>query len=171
MARLLLVFSCCYIVTFGVFAATAAAETVRLAIQKTGTVAWEIGERRPADSYTPPSSNVGLAMVHPTHGFVHWRILHDWVESTARARGGAWDGCRMVVRIYDVSCIEFTGFNAHRFQDHHLHGLTGQMFFNLPSPGTWQLAEVGFVLRSGEFISAARSPVVPFALEAPSTIA
>ena len=31
--------------------------------------------------------------------------------------------------------------------------LCGQLFFHLPKPGTWQLAEVGFLLRNGEFMS------------------
>ena len=79
-----------------------------------------------------------------------------------------WDGSRPILRVYDVSCIHFTGLNAHRIQDHHLSGIAGEMFINLPSPGTWQLGEVGFLLRNGEFIPAARSPVVPFGLEAPS---
>jgi glycosyltransferase involved in cell wall biosynthesis len=74
----------------------------------------------------------------------------------------------MVLRLYDVSYIQFNGFNAHRIQDLHLSGLTGQLFFGLPGPGTWQLAEVGFLLRTGDFIAAARSPVVAFALETPS---
>jgi glycogen(starch) synthase len=107
-------------------------------------------------------------MVFPTQGFAYWRILHDWVEQTRHRKGGGWDGCRMVLRLYDVSCIDFNGFNAHRIQDEPIHSLTGQRFFRLPSPGTWQLAEVGFVMRNGEFIAAARSPVVPFGSDHPS---
>lgn len=130
--------------------------------------AWTIGERRPADRWTPPTSQVGLAMVHPTQGFAYWRILPSWVEETARGRGSAWDGSRPVLRLYDVTCIEFNGFNAHRIQDENLWSLTGHLFFNLPASGTWQLAEAGFLLRNGEFLSACRSLAVPFALDGPS---
>jgi glycosyltransferase involved in cell wall biosynthesis len=132
-------------------------------------VAWEIGQGRPADSYTPPAPHVGLAMVSPAEGFAHWRILHEWVDQTARRKGGAWHHCRPVLRLYDVSHIIFNGFNAHRLQDHTLPRLEGQLFFRLPRPGTWQLAEVGFLLRNGEFIPAARSPAVPFAPDAASS--
>ncbi len=132
-------------------------------------VAWEIGEKRPAEAYVPPASHVGLAMVSPNQGFAHWRILPAWVDATSRARGGAWHNCRLVLRVYDVSYIEFNGFNAHRIQDHGLPGLCGQLFFKLPRPGTCQLAEVGFLLRSGEFVPAARSPVVSFAADSPSS--
>jgi glycogen(starch) synthase len=131
-------------------------------------VAWEIGEKRPADWYAPPAAHIGLAAVSPGEGFAHWRILHEWVERTARQRGGAWHNCRLVLRLYDVSYIQFNGFNAHRIHDHGLPALCGEMAFALPRPGTWQLAEVGFLLRSGEFIPAARSQAVPFPRCAPS---
>jgi glycosyltransferase involved in cell wall biosynthesis len=131
-------------------------------------VAWEIGEKRPGDHWQATANHVGLGMVHPTHGFAYWRILPAWMHDIARQRGGAWDGSRPVLRLYDVSYITFTGFNANRIQDEHLPDLFGQRFFNLPNPGTWQLAEVGFLLRNGEFIPAARSPVVPFAPDSPS---
>ncbi len=125
--------------------------------------AWEIGERRPADAYAPADNHVGLAAVTPNQGFAHWRICQDWVDETARKRGGAWHNCRLVLRLYDVSCILFTGFNAHRVQDESLPSLCGQRFFHVPRTGTSQLAEVGFVLRNGEFIPAARSHTVQFA--------
>ena len=131
--------------------------------------AWEIGEQRATDAYHPAGNHVGLAMVAPGQGFAHWRILPDWVERTAWHKGNAWQHCRLVLRLYDVSCIEFNGFNAHRIVDHTLPGVCGQQFFKLPRPGTWELGEVGFLLRSGEFVPAARSQVVPFAPDAPSS--
>jgi glycosyltransferase involved in cell wall biosynthesis len=131
-------------------------------------IAWEIGERRPAEAYTPPESHVGLAMVQPGQAFAYYRILHEWVEQTEKSRNGDWDGSRPVLRLYDVSFIEFDGFNAHRLLDVTLSGLAGEMFVTLPSAGTWQIAEVGFLLRNGEFLPAARSPVVPFAPDGPS---
>jgi glycosyltransferase involved in cell wall biosynthesis len=126
-------------------------------------IAWEIGEARPADAYVPTDSHVGLVAVSPRQGFAHWRICPKWVEETACQRGGAWHHCRLVLRLYDVSCIHFNGFNAHRIQDETLPSLCGQRFFHLPRAGTSQIAEVGFVLRSGEFIPAARSHHVQFA--------
>ncbi len=125
--------------------------------------AWEIGEENPAQAYVPGDNHVGLAAVAPNQGFAHWRIRQEWVDETARKRGGAWHNCRLVLRLYDVSYIEFTGFNAHRIQDEPLSNLCGQRFFHLPRPGTTQIGEVGFVLRSGEFIPASRSQAVPFA--------
>jgi glycosyltransferase involved in cell wall biosynthesis len=126
-------------------------------------VAWQVGERHPADAYQPPANHVGLGMVAPAEGFAHWRIRPDWVEEARRRKGHAWQHCRLVLRLYDVTCIVFNGFNAHRVQDHDLPALEGQLLFRLPRGGTWQLGEVGFLLRGGEFVPAARSRAVPFA--------
>jgi glycogen(starch) synthase len=129
-------------------------------------VAWAIGERHPAATYAPAEAHVGLGPVSPAEGFAHWRIPHEWVERTAARKGGAWHHCRPVLRLYDVSYIQFNGFNAHRIQDHTLPSLCGELFYRLPRPGTWQLGEVGFLLRDGEFIPAARSQATPFPADA-----
>ena len=112
---------------------------------------------RPTPS-SPPANHVGLAMVAPGQGFAHWRMLPDWVEQTARSRGDAWHDCRLVLRLYDVSCIDFNGFNAHRIQDHAAAGAcAGRCSSSCPgrAPGSWR--EVGFLLRNGEFV--ARGPL------------
>ncbi len=130
--------------------------------------AWDVGERKPADTFAPTVSHVGLAMVCPGRGFAHWRILTDWIRRTEQQQGGAWHDCRMILRLYDVSFLEFNGLNAHCIQDHVLPAANGRMFFDLPHGGTSQLAEVGFLLRSGEFLPAARSQVTAFASGCPS---
>jgi glycosyltransferase involved in cell wall biosynthesis len=130
--------------------------------------AWEIGERRPADGYRPTENHVALGMVTPAQGFAQWRIRQEWVDETAWHKGSSWQNCRLVLRLYDVSFLEFNGFNAHRIQDETLPGLCGQFFFKLPGQGTFQIGEVGFLLRSGEFVPAARSRPVAFPASAPS---
>ncbi|MBN1910438.1 MAG: glycosyltransferase [Pirellulales bacterium] len=125
-------------------------------------VAWDISERKPAEAFTPAGNHVALAMVHPCRGFAHWRISHEWIEETRRRREDAWNGCQMVLRLYDVSYITFDGLNANHIQDLPLPCIRGQMFFDLSHAGTWQLGEVGFLLCTGEFIPAARSHAVSF---------
>lgn len=146
----------------------ASSRTFRGTMEFLRQCAWEIGEKRPAEAYTPPVNHVGLAMVLPYQGFAHWRIRPEWVDQAARTKGDAWHHCRLVLRLYDVSFIEFNGLNAHSLQDHTLPSLCGQMTFRLGRPGTSQLGEVGFLLRNGEFMPAARSQAVAFAPDAPS---
>jgi glycosyltransferase involved in cell wall biosynthesis len=125
-------------------------------------VAWQIGEERAADLFVPVENHVALAMVSPVEGYAHWRLLPAWIDERARQRGNDWRDCRLVLRLYDVSCIVFNGFNAHEIRDLALPGLSGQLFFKLSRPGTWQLGEIGFLLRNGEFLAAARSQAVAF---------
>src|SRR4051812_690732 len=56
--------------------------------------AWQIGEERASETYTPAVNHVGLAMVSPCEGFAHWRILPSAVEQVARERGPGWHHCR-----------------------------------------------------------------------------
>jgi glycosyltransferase involved in cell wall biosynthesis len=130
--------------------------------------AWVVGEGRPGDSYGPTESHVQLGYVNPTHGFAHWRIQHDWIMQTERQRGDAWRDCTMVLRLYDVSYIDFNGFNAHSITDLKLPSIAGHMFYHLPRPGTSRIGEVGFRLRSGEFVPAVRSPVIQFPADSAS---
>jgi glycosyltransferase involved in cell wall biosynthesis len=130
--------------------------------------AWQIGEKRAADAFVPTDNHLGLAQVSPCLGFAHWRIRQAWIDEAARCRGPAWQDCRLILRLYDVSFIEFNGLNAHQIQDHSLPSICGHLFHKLAKPGTCQLAEVGFLLRSGEFVPAARSRVTAFAPETAS---
>jgi glycosyltransferase involved in cell wall biosynthesis len=84
------------------------------------------------------------------------------VASVARQKGKQWDGARLLVRLYDVSFIEFNGLNAHQMRDIPIAGLNGEHLVGFPLSGTTQIAEVGFLLRHGEFLPAARSHAVHF---------
>jgi glycosyltransferase involved in cell wall biosynthesis len=124
--------------------------------------AWEISERKPVEAFTPTTNHIAMAMVNPCRGFAHWRISPEWIEEARQKRGDRWRDCRIVLRLYDVSYITFNGLNANKIQDYSLPCICGQMFFNLSHAGTWQLGEVGFLLRDGEFIPAARSHTISF---------
>ncbi len=124
--------------------------------------AWQIGERRPHEAYVCPDSYLALSVVTPGQAFVVWRVQQRWIDHLARTKGGAWNGARFVVRFYEVTGLAFNGLNAHRMHDVPVEGLAGERLAELPLAGTTQLAEVGFVLRSGEFVAAARSPAACF---------
>lgn len=124
--------------------------------------AWEIGERRAHSRYVCPDTYLNLCVASPGQAFVVWRVQPGWVESTARSKGRQWDGARLLVRMYDVSFIEFNGFNAHAMRDIPVDDLKGERLLSFPLSGTTQIAEVGFLLRHGEFVPAARSHAVHF---------
>ncbi len=124
--------------------------------------AWEIGERHAHTQYACPDSYLNLCVASPGQAFVVWRLQPSWVEASANRKAGQWDGARLLIRLYDVSFIEFNGFNAHRMRDILVDGLQGERLVSFPFSGTTQIAEVGFLLRHGEFLPGARSHAVLF---------
>jgi glycosyltransferase involved in cell wall biosynthesis len=130
--------------------------------------AWEIGARWPLGTVSETSRYVTLAPVAPTLALSTWNIDKAWLEQRSLERGEAWYGARLILRFYDVSFIEFNGFNAHRMFDVDLGHVRGETFVTFPHGGSSQIAEVGFLLRSGEFLPAARSATIALPSGAPS---
>lgn len=135
---------------------------VRLDVETLRRHAWEIGSRRSHAKYVCPDSYVNLCAVSPGEAFAVWRLQPAWVHATAERKREVWQGARLVIRLYDVSFIEFNGFNAHRIRDVGIDGLAGERLMSFPLSGTTQLAEIGYLLRHGEFVPGARSCATVF---------
>lgn len=136
--------------------------SVRLDVDSLRRHAWEIGSRRPHATYVCPDNYVNLCAVGPGEAFLTWRLQQSWGQETAAKKGNLFHGARLVLRLYDVSFIEFNGFNAHRMRDIVVDSLSGERLVPLPLSGTMQLAELGYLLPKGEFVPAARSTVTAF---------
>lgn len=124
--------------------------------------AWEIGERRAHSAYACRTSYLSLVVVSPDEAFIVWRVADTWVDETAKRKGARWNNARLVARFYDVSLIVWNGLNAHRMFDVDLQSTCGEQLLRLRLSGTTQIAEVGYRLRDGEFVPAARSPATVF---------
>jgi NitT/TauT family transport system substrate-binding protein len=93
MARLLVFLSCACVVWLGLFAGTAAAQTVRLAIQKTGTLAWELDVVRAHGLDRQANLHIAVTeLASPEAGKIALRggsadvIVSDWLW-VSRERG------------------------------------------------------------------------------------
>jgi glycosyltransferase involved in cell wall biosynthesis len=138
------------------------ASAARIDVEVLRRHAWEIGSRHAQAKYLCPDSYVNLCAVSPGEALVVWRLQDAWIKSMAESHQHEWQGSRRVVRLYDVSFIEFNGFNAHQIRDVDLDGPAGSLLVRFPLSGTTQMAEVGFLLRTREFIPAARSGATLF---------
>ncbi len=121
----------------------------------------KIGSRESYARFAWNRSYVSIAVVTPKRGFASFRVPDHWIREHTEKAPNEWNLGRLVLRIYDITYIEFNGFNAHRIIDIPIPS-AGHCFFNLPHAGTVQLAEVGMLLASGEFVPAARSGAVHF---------
>ena len=124
--------------------------------------AWEIGAGRAHAKYVCPDSYVNLCAVAPGELFLVWRLREGWVAALAERKREIWPGHRLIIRLYDVSFIQFNGFNAHRVRDLTIDKLAGERLQALALAGSTQIAEIGYLLRTGEFVPAARSQAVAF---------
>ena len=134
-------------------------QDISLTQEELRTAAWDLGQHFPLG---PQGNLVTLSMVQPHLGFVYWKLQKESVESLSDIYKERFHGSRLVLRIYDITDIDFNGWNAHYFFDIDIHGLSGNYYFPLDQTGRFFLAEVGFRLHDGHFHAMKRSQTVHF---------
>ncbi len=72
----------------------------------------------------------------------------------------AGEEARFILRVYDVTCIDFDGSNAHSYFDIELNPDARSWYINLWSPGKSLCAELGRVLQDGTFAPRVRSNAI-----------
>lgn len=117
------------------------------------------GEFREPESVLPASYGVTRVVLLPVDPY---RIHAYWDLAPEDAAGVA-DGKnppRRVLRIYDVTYLEFNGANAHGSFDIEVAPRAGNWYIDLWSPQKSLCAELGTIRRDGTFLPLARSNVV-----------
>lgn len=122
-------------------------------------IAWDLGTH-----YPPKKSSdvLALATQQPHQGFFYWHLEHASIEGLQKKYKDSFWGAAHVVRIYDVSDLQFDGHNAHSFFDIDVSGLEGRRFFHTDHSSRSLIAEIGFRLENGAFHALARSSIVFF---------
>jgi len=118
---------------------------------------WEIGK-----AYPRPFSQdfAALMPVIPGRIFAIWNIAPSTIERIRTSCGNAWHGCRPVLRVYDVTLIDFDGKNAHVWFDVDVGSCSGNYYLNIGWSERNAVAEMGFRLTTGAFHPASRSNVI-----------
>jgi hypothetical protein len=92
----------------------------------------------------------------------HW--VYAWWELTeSRLQQGQSDigtESDVVLRIYDISCIDWNGSNHHSFFDIEVEDLAGNWYIELGRPGASFCAELGLRAPDGRFLALVRSNIV-----------
>ncbi|MCL2689662.1 MAG: DUF4912 domain-containing protein [Chitinispirillia bacterium] len=121
---------------------------------------WEIGQRFPE---TFSQELFSLLAVYPHLGFLQWHVSQ---ETAARAKAcknvSSDNGCSLVIRVYDVTGVEFDGFNANHQYDIHIQSLCGCYYLNVDRFESTLMAEVGYLFSDGSFKPCIRSNVMYF---------
>ncbi len=128
-------------------------------------ICWDTGTKFPLPFI---GDQITFAVVHPRLGYLQWHTQETSVERLKAMQGDAFHGAALVVRVYDVTAIEFDGFNAHSFFDLDIGGLSGNYYLPIHELERNLMAEVGFRLPNHSFHALARSNTVYFDRDRPS---
>ncbi len=123
-------------------------------------VCWNTGTRFPSSL---SQEGMVLLAVNPHLGFIQWHINDLTVaDLNEKERDSFSRGCRLVLRVYDVSNVEFNGFNAISQFDIDINNLTGNYYLNINRSECNLLAEVGFRFSDNRFRACVRSNYMYF---------
>jgi len=88
--------------------------------------------------------------------YTYWDLTPDHVESSRQKLRDS-SSARMVLRIYDITGLDFNGLNARRQWDIDLVGYCNNWYVHLGVSDCDYLAEIGWIDRFGNFVALARS--------------
>jgi hypothetical protein len=93
--------------------------------------------------------------------YVYWEIRREKEDEIQRKISSDGDeAVKSILRVYDVTDVNFNGRNAHSHFDIDLKGLASSWYVNVGSPDRAWLVDIGIVTRKGNFYLLARSNTV-----------
>lgn len=108
-------------------------------------------------TYPPPRLGTELALleVDPHRAHAYWNVDVEDYEAVVAENG--LESPDMLLRLHDITSIEFTGGNAHSYFDLQVQGLQGHWYVDLWQDGRTYIAELGLRRKDGGFAAFARS--------------
>ena len=123
-----------------------------------------VGIRERKEFRFPPGygdNRIVILVRDPWWIFSYWEIRRDKEEEVIRRIESSGDGvAKSVLRVYDVTDVNFNGKNAHTFFDVDLRGLATNWYINVGKPDCAWIVDIGIVTKKGVFYMLARSNVV-----------
>ena len=101
-----------------------------------------------------------LLPVDPHWIFAYWEVTPQLISDLRSRLGPRASGGRYVLRIYDVTTIEFNGSNAHSSFDLPVDLSAKSWYINLWSSEKSLVGDLGYLLSDGQFLLLVRSNVV-----------
>jgi hypothetical protein len=91
--------------------------------------------------------SVTLMIVDPGKLFAYWEVQEDTVASHEGT---------LILRVYDVTDVEFDGLNANSYSDIAVHERLGSWYLDV-NPEKEFIVDIGFINPAGVFVTVARS--------------
>ncbi len=138
-------------------------------------VKFSAGPQAPGHYEKPPDLPVGYAkekivlqVRDPWWLYTYWQVLASTWDRLKGELKDSFFSAKPVLRVYDVSLINFDGTNAHRFFDIEVTPDARSWYIDTQGPGRSWCVDFGLRLANGRFITILRSNVVSTPLDGPS---
>lgn len=93
----------------------------------------------------------------PHWAYVYWEINSQKIAEAKRRLSAAFDDSMLILRVYDITGIEFDGKNAHSFFDIEIPNLLGNWYVPLGSPNRSFCIDIGYREAGGGLFPLSRS--------------
>ncbi len=101
-----------------------------------------------------------LMIRDPYWCFVYWDLSDDKEKKIGNEIQNSAGICKLILRVYDVTSIEFDGSNAHQHKDIEVTGMAGNWYINVWAADRSYCVEIGLLYAGGNFVTLLRSNVV-----------
>ena len=113
---------------------------------------------------------IALLVRDPYWVHVYWDIARDTLRRAQEVLGERWPEAKSILRIYDVTGVDFDGTNANSHFDVEIAGGASNWYINVKVPNRAYCVEIGLLSVTGEFIMLARSNVATTPRDVPSEV-
>lgn len=102
-------------------------------------------------------NRVVLMARDPHWAYVYWEINSEKIAEAKRRLRAAFDDSRLILRVYDITGIEFDGKNAHCFFDIEIPNILGNWYVPLGTPNRTFCIDIGYREAGGGLFPLSRS--------------
>ncbi len=100
-------------------------------------------------------TKIVLMVRDPNWLYSYWSISQETREQIARLRN--WDQISLILRVYDITGIDFTGANSNYFFDIDVNQGSNNWYVHVGGPNRAFCVDLGFTMDNGAFYTIARS--------------
>jgi len=100
----------------------------------------------------------------------YWELRNQTLADLKNQLGDDFYRAKKVLRVYEITNINFNGNNANSFFDIQINDFTSSWYIDTNGPGKSWCVDLGLMLPSGRFIMIVRSNVVRTPLDGPSWV-
>jgi hypothetical protein len=116
---------------------------------------------QPADLPAGYGDNLIVALVRdPYWIYAYWEISLQAIQQAKSALSQKWGNARSILRVYDVTDIDFNGHNASHHFDIEIVGGANNWYINVGQPNRHYCIDIGLLTTEGQLYTLARSNIV-----------